>query len=327
MIEKSGQSPIINVSRIEKDEISIPEFSPIDEKIEQIKRRLHAEQLPRLKQAQRLIWDSPDWRDSEELINKVDQLSMDLIGMKCRYVPEYYFDLDQEIANNQAVHDWIFGQDSKNLDQQLIEEGRPRFISKEAYNLVKSKGYTDLLIMPRQSNSREIFLSYFKKAFEKEFGHPTFVRLQNTENYFEEASGAMIRRGDWTVIMTKPALEIPGDEEFAQTVNWTPKQMHDFELAQQKENRQAEALKGCGRKTFNLEEYLYWQMYLYLKSGRDVNAMADSDTWHIFCGEKFSANQKYLGLKWLKDRRKFLISNWAEDEPTENAGMRLIYHT
>lgn len=330
---ETGQSPIININRIEKDERPAPERSPIEDNIRQIKRRLHGEQLPYLKAAQDKIWKARlgeliDWRKAEEMTEQVDQASIDLIGIKCRYIPEYYFDLDQEMANNQAVHDWIFGQDSKDLDSQLIEEGRPRFIPQEAYDYVKSRGYTDLLIMPSQYDDRSVFLSYFKKAFEKEFGHSTFVRQQNTENDFAEASGARHRRGDWTVIMTKPNLEIPEDEEFAQTMNWTPKQMYEFKLAQQDESHKVEAFKkNCSHTAFNLEEYLYWQMYLYLKSGRDVNAMADAETWHIFCDEKFFANQKYLGLKWLKDEQKFLISNWAADEPTENAGMRLIYHT
>lgn len=324
--QSMGEAQILNQLNMLR-EMSKTAPGDFNSKVEDIKQKSKADVLLMFKSAHTLIHEALsnrriDLLKSEDLHMEVDKLSVDLIGAKSRFIPEYYFEIQDVMEDNERLNDWLYGGKGINLTRKLENDGQPTFPSRETRETLESLGYTEMVI----SNNilgRESFLTHFSTSFHDEFGHEPFEFTTNA--FYSDlltAKGQESGSRTYRLMMVKPSVGIADDEEFEGTIG-----LADFDI-ESWEKEQAEkshpALRGVSKSSFNLEEYLFWQMHHYFKYCKGTDQpMPDSDNISIVLTKEKAGRGGCLSIKWDAGIRRFLIGRIQSYY--SNLGTRMYY--
>lgn len=324
--QSMGEAQILNQLNMLR-EMSKTAPGDFESKVEDIRQKTKTDVLLMFKSAHTLIHETfangrIDLLKSEDLHTEVDKLSMDLIGVKSRFVPEYYFEIQDVMDDNKRLNDWLYDGRGLNIFKKLENDGQPIFPSRETKETLESLGYTEMVI----SNNivgRESFLSHLSASFHDEFGHEPFAFTTNA-SYTDllQAQGQEPGPRTFRLTMIKPCVDITDDEDFEGTVG-----LADFDI-ESWEKEQAEkshpVLRGVSKSSFNLEEYLFWQMHHYFKYCKGTDQpMPDSDNISIVLTKEKTGRGGCLSIKWDAGIRGFLIGRIQSYY--SNLGTRMYY--
>lgn len=322
--QSMGEAQILNQLNMLR-EMSKTAPGDFNSKVEDIKQKSKADVLLMFKSAHTLIHEALsnrriDLLKSEDLHVEVDKLSVDLIGAKSRFIPEYYFEIQDVMEDNERLNDWLYGGKGLNLINKLESEGQPAFPSRETKKTLESLGYTEMVI----SNNilgRESFLSHLSASFKDEFGHEPFEFTTNA-SYRDllTAKGQESGPRTYRLMMIKPSVNIADDEEFEATVG-----LADFDIEAWEKEQIAKSLPVMrGKSPFNLEEYLFWQMHHYFKYCKGTDQpMPDSGDNAILLTKEKAEIGGCISIKWNKINQKFRIGR--VESYYSNMGTRMYY--
>lgn len=310
-----------------------------DAQIGEIKKNLNNELFPSIKRSYKAILDAQrdkkiDEEKAKELKEKVIALSLDVIGIDVRRIPEYYFEIEEDIKLSQQVFDWIYGEDRFDLQQSIVEKGEIRFPYPEERAVIRPQGFTQLLIHEGDIKRGE-FLDNFGASFRAEFGHgwfePDSLSLIPTDNIdITDTFDGRNRGPKWNSIMFNPTTSVQNDRILKKTVGEKPHDIREWESEKNDEHgpfgKKVPNWRG-GCDCFQLEEYLSAQMLMYFKGGRDPEAMFDKENPTHLTGEVFKVNNVACSLyiKWDSKKCHFVIGGTRMDRGIRNVGARIKY--
>lgn len=333
--EQSIEAEIL--TEIERQEVFARE--KMETQIDEIKSNLNNELFPSIKRSYKAILDAERSKiinedKAKELKEKVIALSIEVIGIDVRRIPEYYFEIEEDLKLNQQVFDWIYGEDRFDLQQSIVEKGEIRFPYPEERAVIRPQGFTQLLIHEGNIKRTE-FLENFNRSFRTEFGHSFYEFdisssvMVNTDNIIDTFDGRN-RGPSWNSIMFNPVSRVQDDRILQKTVGEKPRNIREWEYEKNDENgrngKNVPNWRG-GCDCFQLEEYLSAQMLMYFKSGRDPKAMFDRVYPTLLTGEIFKVNdvECCLYIKWDPEKKQFMIGGTPMNRGIRHVGARIKY--
>lgn len=238
---------------------------------------------------------------------EVSDMCIQEYGIDPKKVPEYYFELDEVIEQNQQVWDWLFQESSRNL-RDHINLGRYKFPSLEEKKWLEEQGYT-LMVFGDSYVGRGYFLRDLESAFQKEFGHKAFT-AESYKHQLDQTDRAKIAKGS-SLVFTKPVQEIGQDEEFAKTWGMGWKTFENF-----CDNLNNDNNKGAKIRGFDFEDYIYFQVDRYLENHDFADQLG-----YMSLPEEFKTTNSSLVIK--ATRKQFDVMNIVNTN--QYTGMRLLY--
>lgn len=224
-----------------------------------------------------------------------------------RHVPEYYFELDEAIEQNQQVWDWLFQENSRDL-REHIKQGRYKFPSLEEKKWLEEQGYT-LMLFGDSYVGRGNFLRDLEVAFKKKFGHKAFT-AESYKHRLDLTDRAKVAKGS-SLIFTKPVQEIGQDEEFAKTWIMEWKTFKNFCDNLNNDNGKVAKIRG-----FDFEDYIYFQVDAFLKNHDFADHLG-----YVSLPEEFETTDSSLVVKAVA--KQFDVMNIANTN--QYTGTRLLY--